>query len=145
MEPGVDLFAFNAELENFALNVVPQAHKKLQVEIAAKLFELISVSNFAMEHHPRKTGFAQGNWRLSVVQQKSDVLGGKDNPPPVRSTEQVKYQLRGIKPFQQIWIFNNVPYMVELENGSSKYAPSGIVGPAMIEIELYIETLEGDK
>ena len=145
MASGLSLIAFNAELQNFIDNEVPRRHKELQTDIVVKLHSLLAVSNFQMPHHPHDTGLAQGNWRVSVTEAKDDVIGSHEVPPPVRTEQQLRYQLRGMKGFQKVWIFNNVPYMPDLENGNSKMAPAGIMGPALTEIEVYLESTRGSK
>lgn len=137
----LDLYAFNAQLEDFGKRVIPQAQVKLQTEIVVKLYHLLAVENMEMPRHPIETGWAQGNWRVSIVSYKTDTLRQRGDLIGPRTEPQLRAQLRTLKPFQVVWLFNNVPYMPELERGHSQMAPNGIVGPALFEIELFINSL----
>lgn len=141
MRDGLDLFTFNEQLRHFAEHEVPLAHKRLHEEIIVRFYQLVTYSNSGMEHHPIDSGYAQGNWRISTTEQKGDVLGSIESPPSPRSEAQLRYQLRGLKPYQMVWIFNNVHYMPYLEAGHSGAAPAGIVGPALVDIAIFMAEL----
>jgi hypothetical protein len=47
-----------------------------------------------------------------------------------------------VRPGDEIWISNNLPYIVELEKGHSKQAPQGMVALSIGEVQLAMNRLE---
>jgi hypothetical protein len=138
-----NLGTFEEDLRIFSEQIVPQAHRQLQRDIVLKFFELVSLRNSQMQYHPRDTGFAQHNWRISVNAIPSDTTGvklqGADNR--AKQPSEIKWQMDHIKPFQIIWVFNNVDYMPILDLGSSLAAPYGIVEPALFDLRIWMANL----
>lgn len=82
---------------------------------------------------PVDTGRARAAWMVTIGVPSSEVLPpGIYGPPPDPDTS-------GMKPGQQIFLTNNVPYVGFLEDGSSENAPAGFVRIGMAEIEAEIE------
>jgi len=128
---------FARQLDYFGRKVVPQQHLHFQREIVCRFFFLVAYQNMEMIMHPRDTGWAQRNWRVSVHAPQNNVLGEKTDTPMPRPRTQgdIRSQMSHIKPFQRVWVYNNVPYMGHLEDGHSGAAPVGIVAPALHQLE----------
>lgn len=81
---------------------------------------------------PVDTGRARSNWLVGLgapmrrVRNTIDQGGGKTIAENARVIARQKR-------FQSIWISNNLPYIRELENGTSKQAPAGMVRQSVNE------------
>ena len=83
-------------------------------------------------------GHFRKNWRLAVNSKPSGVVDGVDNSGQGAIDTAVAALLagtgQGIATLREIWITNNLPYAELLENGWSKQAPQGMVGPTVAAI-----------
>lgn len=86
---------------------------------------------------PVKTGIAQSNWQIAITRPNSNVIpysGAAGGAKNAAFTQGAK-ELPKIKFGQTIYILNNLPYIGELENGSSKIqAPAGMVQVSLNEL-----------
>lgn len=73
---------------------------------------------------PVDTGRARGNWQTSTNTPKRAELNRKDKPGTAAIAE-IEANLG--KPGSTVYLANNLPYIVDLEYGSSKQAPKGMV------------------
>ena len=82
---------------------------------------------------PVRTGRARGNWHITINQPSDAQLDrtATGGPPPA---ELGKLTPATVKDFPSIYIQNALPYIQELENGSSKQMPQGMVGVTLNEI-----------
>ena len=84
------------------------------------------------------TGRARGSWTISVNQADRSVLPpappGQVYPPPPIGALDVRIN-------EQIVISNNLPYILELENGHSQQAPVGMAAVSIEEVQLKMEAL----
>lgn len=138
-----NLASFKMDLKRFHEVVVPQNHLKLQKRIAVRLHQLIVVKNSNMSRHPTDTAWAKRNWGCSLGTPGKGVIGsypGKGNKTNIQPID-IQSILGGAKPFGIIWIYNNVPYIVKLENGHSKQAPAGMVEGALHDLQTFINAL----
>lgn len=82
---------------------------------------------------PIDTGKARINWRASLNVPGTRIVNAPSNPASAVG-EAIARAARVIdrsKPGQAIHIFNNVPYIGRLNNGSSTQAPAGFIERAM--------------
>jgi hypothetical protein len=81
-------------------------------------------------------GRARANWQVSFGAPDSSELNARDkNGGATISRGTAEIQAVTI-PYRTIWIFNNVPYIVRLENGWSKQTPPGVmVRLSVLEVE----------
>lgn len=136
-----NLELFNAQLDHFTNVIMPAQHVKLVKKITITFYNLCVRQNSMMHHHPFDTGWAVGNWRVSVISRPTNVLGSKQKPPKPRTKAQLTNQLQAFRPYRKVYVYNNVPYMGKLESGTSTTAaPFGIVGPALIDLESMIQS-----
>ena len=84
-------------------------------------------------------GHFRKNWRLAVNSKPVGVVDGEDKTGQGAIDAAVQSLLsgtsQGIATLREIWITNNLPYAEPLENGWSKQAPQGMVGPTKAAIE----------
>lgn len=87
----------------------------------------VNVTNDIVVSTPVDTGFAKANWVPSVGTPKSNVTGSRQS---VSSGAQKAglLRVRGYRAGQgKVFIVNNVPYIGDLNQGSSAQAPAGFV------------------
>lgn len=76
---------------------------------------------------PVATGRARGNWYPSLSAPSSDVDESATDPSGSDSVRRVESTALSAKLGQTVWMTNNLPYILPLENGHSKQAPQGMV------------------
>lgn len=136
-----NLVAFNRALNKYGKKVVPEKHVKFQKAIAAQLFRSIvlknPVGNPLLWKNPPPPGYvggrSRGNWQIGL-NAFTDVETGRIDASGGPTISVGLSKLAPAKPYGVIWIYNNVPYIVRLENGWSTQAPSGMVGIALAEL-----------
>ena len=115
---------------------------KLKVKIdEVKTTYAFALYSSIVKRTPVDTGRARANWNISVgssdlsVDDKSKYgksKGKKKSSPQPISESEMKYKspssLPKAKGDESIFIANNLEYIQKLEHGSSKQAPSGMVG-----------------
>ena len=80
---------------------------------------------------PVKTGRAEGNWQTAIgsaVEGDIDRLDGE-----VAIIEGLR-TLAKLKPFETVWISNNLDYIEVLEAGHSQQAPAGFFAISIAEL-----------
>ena len=147
-----DFRKFSLDLDDFARKVGFSA-KTVQKRVAFELFDRI------VRKTPVDTGRARASWTISEVQGVESVparrtrVGAGVGPGLARRASKMaatKPQLAvqpnnrksgAVTTVDQIWISNNVPYIVKLEEGHSKQAPQGMVAVSIEEVTLKMESL----
>ena len=104
-------FAF--EIQNFA-NDVNRINEDVRRAFIIKLFGAI------IDSTPVDTGRAKNNWRTSVNQPNREELIDGDKAG-LRPKREVQSNLG--KGDVDVWMVNNLPYIVALEEGHSKDSP----------------------
>ncbi len=124
--------SFNAAFEEFKKRIVPTsvvvATKKLALELLKKI----------VLKTPVDTGRARGNWQLTVNTPATDIVPGPYSEDNTEVSSDVintaLSNLKGLEPFQDVWVTNNVAYIVYLEAGTSDQAPSGMIAISIDEV-----------
>ena len=83
--------------------------------------------NEVTKETPFKTGRARANWQIGKTVNDKMIDEGKPQPPPGNITNAVK-----------VWLFNNLPYIEQLEAGSSIQAPQGMVALAALKLAKHL-------
>ncbi|MCU9528735.1 HK97 gp10 family phage protein [Pseudomonas mosselii] len=89
--------------------------------ISAEILQLILLAS------PVDTGRFRGNNIVSIGAPVYTVSAAVD-PDSGETFERGLSVMSGLAPFTQVFIQNNLPYAVPLEDGQSKKAPAGIYG-----------------
>ena len=113
----------------------------MQVDTVRKKVAL-EIFTQVVQKTPVDTGRARGNWQISVGTDSTGKLDrddkkAKGSKPSFLSDEASK--LGGCKGDETIYISNNLPYIKNLEYGSSKQAPNGMVGITMANVKRNID------
>lgn len=112
---------FNKGLAAFQAEVVLQA-TRIQRLVAFELLRRIIIKT------PVDTGRARNNWQVTI---NEPATGEKnDTQASASGVSTINNVLIG----QTIFITNNVPYIIFLEEGSSGQAPAGMVDISLSEV-----------
>jgi len=121
-------------LEIDAINQVefPQLVAKFQQKLGLEALRRVVLKT------PVDTGRARANWQTSLGSPVEGVLNRVDPSGGVAIAEGTGV-IVAVQPFQDIWLSNNVPYIISLEDGSSKQAPAGMVAVTIGELQGFNE------
>jgi len=112
---------FSLEIQGFGKNL----SRKQAITIVKKIvFDLHSA---VVYDTPVLTGAARGNWYPTINARSTagdTAVTDKDGGSTVSRTAGI---LSAFKLGQTIWLTNNLPYILGLENGTSAKAPNGMV------------------
>ena len=121
-----NLAQFNATVQRFADSIpekVVSLHKKIGLEALRRV----------VLKTPVDTGRARGNWQVSIGDPALTMLEDADRT----GSDTIAIgtaQLENLKAYETIFLTNNVPYIIYLEEGSSKQAPAGMVKMTVDEL-----------
>jgi hypothetical protein len=108
--------------------------RKRAVEVEKGVTEAVRKAALAIDRRvvfatPVDTGRARANWRAALGGPFTKELDSTDAGAAISQAQGV---IAGSKPGQAIYISNNVPYIVRLNEGSSAQAPAGFVEDALL-------------
>jgi hypothetical protein len=117
-----------ATLNEFAVNIT-----KLSVALGTNLNVVkrraaVAIHQTVTVATPVKTGRAKNNWNaeLNKPNRVKSLTGSFDKSGAV-SIGEAKLVIKSSNEGDSIWISNNLDYIINLNNGSSKKAPAGFV------------------
>lgn len=93
---------------------------------------------------PLKTGLASNNWNVTAddttePEREAGFEGGKG----LSSLNAISYQVKDLYKKPESLFYNPVDYIWDLEAGSSRQAPNGIVTPTVPQVEnIWIDNLQ---
>lgn len=118
MARGKSARAFNADLTKFG---------KLTEQQALSIFRKIALDLDAsvVLDTPVDEGRARGNWYPSINIPSNEV--DEESLGPSKSLSRISRTAPLAKLGDIIWLTNNLPYILPLENGHSSQAPEGMV------------------
>jgi len=122
--------SFSGDIRRFATKTT-EAHNKITRVATLELFRGVILAT------PVDTGRARGNWQTapgSPVAGETDRLD-KSGGEAIAEVESKTPQGAG----QVTYLSNNLPYIVQLEEGSSKQAPEGMVKRNMDRVERMVD------
>ena len=124
-----DLREFERALKRFAEQELPEAVAEASRDLATRLLDGV------VTRTPVDTGLARANWQVTVGRPAIGTLTGTDKDGR-RTRSRGRRVIASAGPFETIWIVNNLPYVVELEQGSSAKAPAGMVAATLASLDL---------
>lgn len=105
------------ELEKFTEDVI----KDISINAVAEL----------VEDTPIDTSWASSNWIPNIGSPKAVPIGSPENPNKFEQERGIADILAFYKLPANVFISNNVPYIMKLNEGSSTQAPAGFVQNAI--------------
>ena len=120
-----NLNEFKVDLSHYK-ELTEKQHAVLLKKVAFQLLSLI------VEKNPVDTGRSQNNWQVAV-----DEAAGTATVDGTSTGINAKAlsALNDIKAFSTVTLYNNVEYIVALEQGSSRQAPAGMVAVSIVEVQ----------
>jgi hypothetical protein len=120
--------SFSLDIKEFAKAT------ELELELVTRKIALDAYARVTRKT-PVDTGRARANWNVGAGKPDlSTIEAGESSPPPSLSKGDGE---------EAIYITNNLDYIFELEDGSSKQAPRGMVNVSMLELEAGIKNVLG--
>lgn len=121
----VDVASFKRDIEKFIEDTDDAVVKVLQAT-SLELGRRIILKT------PVDTGRARGNWQAGINTVPGDQLTTKDKSG-ASSISKVAAESSRAKVNDAIFVINNIPYIENLESGSSTQAPQGMVRTTVTE------------
>ena len=90
---------------------------------------------------PVKSGRFRGNWSVAIGSPDTSVKNTTDKPGQATIAAGTLV-ITGLSEVQAIYLTNNLPYALRLENGWSQQAPAGVVAVTIAEIEAFFARVE---
>jgi len=119
---------FSAAIGEFTDQDIPQ-----KVQQATQKIGLQALRGVVLKT-PVDTGRARGNWNVTFGNPSTRVSENRDKPGD-NTINKGSGKISRVEPFGRIYISNNLPYILPLENGWSTQAPTGMVSTTVTEIE----------
>lgn len=114
--------AYKTEVEGNVLAVT----KKLALEALLRV----------IQKSPVLLGRFRGNWQLAIGVRPDGTVEAVD--PNGSATQSKGLRTLGeMRPFEKVFLVNNLPYAGEIENGHSQQAPSGVVAVTVAELSAF--------
>lgn len=126
-----DFKNFQKRIDTFSKGMLPQ-----EIEIFMKKISMDILSGVVMKT-PVDTGRARGNWDASVNNEPTGFQEEKKDKTGADTIEKGKQTIQGAdvsKHGDTIFLVNNVPYISDLEKGSSRQNRAGMLGPTLREL-----------
>lgn len=118
---------FETALRRLAEREIPAAVAEASRGLAREALEGV------VARTPVKTGRARANWRVGLGRPPEGTPAATDPDGRTTIARGVTVLARA-RPFETIWIANNLPYVEVLEHGSSKQAPRGMVAATLVAL-----------
>jgi hypothetical protein len=102
---------------------------KVTAEQATLIFRKIAfeLDSAVVLGTPVDVGRARGNWYPSISIPSGEINEETTDKNGDQSLARIQGLVLNAKLGQVVWLTNNLPYILPLENGSSKQAPRGMV------------------
>lgn len=125
--PVKNLAEFNRELEKFSKDLVPKALSQFQRKI------VLDIAVGAILLTPVDKGRARGGWQTTVGT-ITDADNGRVDKTGNASIQEAQRAVADLKPFQVVFLQNNVEYVGFLEDGTDRMAPVGMLRRTILRI-----------
>lgn len=118
---------FQQEVDDFCI----KTEKDMDLAVRALVLELFSL---VVERSPVDTGTFRANWQVSLGTPMTGTLDEEDKEGAV-AINRIAEVVLGLKAGDTIYLANNLPYALALEEGHSDQAPNGMVALTMQELK----------
>lgn len=120
---------------NRKLLAVSKELSETQVILAQKKIAFDAMNRIALKM-PVDTGRARGNWQVGIDSSNENEVANAEDKSVADIMQDVQLAISQVKRVgQTVILFNNVPYIIYLEQGHSKaQAPNGMVAITVEEL-----------
>ena len=125
---------FEISLGEWTENVLPE-----YINEAKKVIALEALTGIVMKN-PVDTSRSQSNWNVTIDKPSEDADYKRFDNNPAGVIARGEADMSRARPGDDIWISNNIHYIVFLEHGTpggSDQAPNGFVGLTLEELRLH--------
>lgn len=114
-------------------NAVKGINEDVKTQTKTLMFELFST---VIISSPVKTGRFRANWGMGYTAESAPNSGTETDASGNSTINKIRTELEAIKQFKSpIFLTNNMPYAVALEDGYSAQAPNGMVANSITVIK----------
>lgn len=107
---------------------------------------LYDIGKTLVYYTPIKTGLASSNWNVTPQGKAGNIRQPVKGEKGLSSLTAISYQVKGINAGERSTFYNPVHYIEDLEGGTSRQAPAGMVTPTMTHVQdLWIKNLKKHK
>jgi hypothetical protein len=120
------------------LQIFATQMRQLATVVQARVPQLVAtvaqhvVEDVAREN-PVLTGQSSANWKTAIGSPDTSWDQGANHLGGQHSIDEARSALVALAMGQTVYITNNVPYIIDLNNGSSTKAPAGFVEMAIVD------------
>ncbi len=123
-----NLREFNRDVNRYAKTILPADMNRFVRWLALEVLRRVVLRT------PVKTGRLRGNWQIGI-NASPDGIVDKNDPGGSQTIQSGTGKIMSVKFAQQIFITNNLPYAIAIEDGHSKIkAPAGMVAVTLAEL-----------
>ena len=122
---------FEISLREWTENTLPE-----YVNEAKKVVALDALRGIVMKN-PGATSRSQSNWNVTINKPSTKADYERFENDPMLRVSAGEVDMRNARPGDDIWISNNIHYIVKLEHGHSQQAPHGMVRLTLEELQLH--------
>ena len=131
--PGDSIRSFELNVGHFLDFLMPQKANDVKAKVA------LQVLTGVVEMTPVDTGHARANWQVTIGNSPATgEIDGEDDPQKNGGGSETIIKgaivADGVGVGDDMWIHNNLPYILPLEDGHSEQAPNGMVAVTMARI-----------
>lgn len=126
---GSNIAEFEMDISNWVKDALPKQVVAFHQKVAMEALEGVVNMN------PVKTGRSRANWQAGLAPNDIEMANWPSRDPLTEGLQGIS----SVKPFGTIYLWNNVPYIVDLEDGSSRQAPNGMVAVTLARLEMMFE------
>lgn len=133
------------DLHSFQLQLDRAYERKVEQRVAqVTRWVALEALRRAVLKSPVATGRFRGNWQaaLNVRPDGSLEVEDKDGGPTISKGSRNISQL---KPYEVVYLANNVEYAAALEGGHSQQAPQGVVAVTVAELQAFFNSIPADQ
>jgi hypothetical protein len=123
------LLEFKAAITRWKAERLGPAVKLFQQEAAQQIGTSI------VRKTPVRTGLARGNWRLAIGNRVGEGKLTRKDPSGAAAISDIVQSASRLAAYSSFTLYNNLPYIARLENGSSQQAPLGMTRLALREFK----------
>lgn len=136
---------FKYDLNKFAVKVEMRSARVMRgtaLDLFGMIVEKTPVGNPSLWISKPPKGYTggrlRGNWQLSINSPASGTFKAIDKTG-VRVNAKAHGNVKVADIGDSIWITNNLPYAIEVENGHSTQAPAGMVKTTLLSFKRHVD------
>ena len=129
----------------FRLELYAAFREKVDGRVAAvtKKIALEALSRVILKT-PVDTGRARANWQTQLRVRPDGVIEAAD-PSGASAISEGAREIGQLKPYDTVYIANNLPYISALNSGHSKQAPQGMVEVTIAELQAFFGNISAHE